>query len=143
MAAKPKLRVTTPVGTFTRSTDRTYSHIVVSRGYSPSYVRDRLARELAYNRKLEREYAAVVAGGPLSAIYESQRDRFPAYLDEVRGEIAGHEAKLAQWLADSAAATYSIVGWCGRLDLARKLAAKQAGMDQDVRIFQLDGQEVK
>jgi hypothetical protein len=141
--AKPKLVVTTPVGVFSRSTDRTYSHIVVARGGKPSWIRARLARELAYYLEQERDYAAVVAGGPLRAIYEEQRSLYPEYLARVRQEIACHEERLAATLAASAASVHGCHGWCGRLDLARKLASKTAETQLDVRVYTLDGQEVK
>jgi hypothetical protein len=84
---KAKLTVVTPVGTFTRTTARTYTHIVVAGPYKAEW--------LAYY-----------------------------------GIAAKNEA--------------GVLGWCGRLDLARKLAAANTAMHFEwVRIYDVAGQEAK
>lgn len=98
--AKTKLTVVTPVGTFTRTTARTYTHLVAVSTYTDAY----LARA------------------------EAEYDAFPWWQQR--------KAAAAEW---------HVLGWSGRLDLARKVATSyQAGLYVHVRIFDVaTGQEVR
>lgn len=144
--AKIKLTVTTEVGTFTRTTARTYEYIVVSKGLKESYLRARGEESLAYNRKLETRYQAVVDGKTTQydgrPIAAWQMPEFPGYLAGVQDEIRTHAERLAKDIADNQAHAFFVQGWAGRLDLARKVADKLS-IYMDVRIYSLAGERVR
>lgn len=159
--AKNKYKVTSEFGTFTRSTDRTYTHLVISKGTDPERIKRQAAESLAYSEKQLAKYTAAVElaeknpgmrveiedGASYNSAEWLRANRKPRgtmrlivdngkqyqqgftlaqwieYRDDVREEIAGHAAALEAKLARNAAEQYGIEGWCGRKDLADKLAA--------------------
>jgi hypothetical protein len=125
---KVKLSVETPLGTFTRTTARTYAFVVASRGKDAAH----LARE-ARSQKAAAEQNI--------AYYESGRS---SYTPEQRaGYIAGEQKRIARWsdpahLAQEAQAVTEW-GWASRLDLAEKVAAKARSYGYtDVQIFEVN-----
>lgn len=121
--AKSKLTVKTDVGTFTRQTDRTYTHIVVVEGVpAKTAERDRLrmiewaqdsvdylAGEIAKGETHRRDYRGQPYGEPYAEELEdrrrvlAERQALPVITADVRTE-------------------WAVIGWAGRLDLARKVA---------------------
>jgi hypothetical protein len=144
-AKKHTYRVTLPDGSeITRTTDRVYTHVVV---YTES-----LEKRLAHARspdwqKTERKnhaYYAKIAlhGDGTGTAYDLPAVGEPDWRTENRARcvadakafIAKHptvETYIAERLAEredyahrAADGGYSLAGWCGRADLAQKLAAK-------------------
>lgn len=110
-----KLTVKTEVGTFTRTTARTYTHIVVAvGGYSQ-----------AYTARLR------VGAADFEAAQAVKPEGDDAYRSCFNRE--GIEKKIA-----AAAERVAVLGWAGRLDLARKVQAGYlAGLHADVRIYEI------
>lgn len=96
-----KLIVTTDVGTFTRTTARNYSHIVVVRHLKAGYLEARRSS--------------------LRSSVDFCKDAAPGSRD------AKHllDAQTALDSLDADDATWGVIGWCGRLDLAQKLLNKR------------------
>lgn len=109
-----KITVETEVGTFSRRTARTYTHIVVAvGGFSQAYT--------ARLRVGAAEFEAAQAVKP---------EGDDAYRSHFNRE--GIERKIA-----AAAERVAVLGWSGRLDLARKVTAGyEAGLYADVRIYE-------
>jgi hypothetical protein len=136
-----KLKVITDVGTFTRTTERTYTHIVVVKGYRAEkleasrlhHIKDckqsleRYKADPAYARYIpecEAELATLEARGPIT----KDGDHW--------GDFRGLTSDTPQW---------HVHGWTGRLDLARKLYATEgASRYRDVRIYDVaTGKQVR
>lgn len=120
--------------TFTRNSPRTYTHVVLIResiagqkAIKEQNARERFARDLAF-------YTEQAAG-------QSQRGRMPT-IDEITyakawlatgadgmaaHSIAYFEQDIAGRISSCGQYYYWVAGWCGRPDLAAKLAAKNAG----------------
>ena len=117
-----KLTATTPVGTFTRRTARTYSHVIVRHKVitleqAIALKHHRIARYTSY---LERAIAYIEQnGGELAAQYG------------VHEEIDSYQKELDTVLAVEPIATegYHAVCWVGRPDL---LAARLKGLTDGV-----------
>lgn len=142
MAKQTKLTVATPLGTFTRTTARAYSHIVVVADHTAEYSarvegwdRDRVTGDL---EELENRVAGREALYPWKTIEEVE-----AQLAHSREEFANLETRARE--RRDRAARPDVLGWCGRLDLARKLASTTAASHyQTVRIFSVaSGEEVR
>jgi hypothetical protein len=150
--AKTKLTVTTDAGTFTRTTTRTYSHIVVVKGERHELLQAERLAGIAQCLKYAAEYEKTVATGV------SRDDRTDWHREQTAKNIA--DGSYAKWIASyraeaaelaarapitaDAGDTFGILGWCGRLDLAGKLAATdQASRYREVRIYALDGTRVR
>ncbi|WP_405124311.1 hypothetical protein [Pseudomonas alloputida] len=146
MAKKITLKHALPCGEIaTRTTAREYSHVVIVR---EDLVALRASRDVISKVDLDnfRFYSSLVAAGAgnhylhnsgsLSAYPVTQAD-----FDKAQAAIGGHAdaqayadacrlARLAKhdelW-GDATRGPWGIVGWCGRLDLATKLAAQQRG----------------
>lgn len=130
MAKKQTLTVTTEFGTFTRTTARTYTHVVIASGRSDTAICARLTWDLKLAKQNRRYYQGMLDGTEARANCYSHGvlmtdDMLKARVAELQAEIEAIEAgtKLDAEIAKSAAATFGDLGWCGRLDLARKLAA--------------------
>jgi len=152
MAKTTQLTVKTDVGTFTRKTVRTYSHIVVVKGERKEQLeRSRLAG-IANERKTAARYEQTIATGI------DPQDRVQAHRDSTARWIA--DGSLATWAqeararADAAEAAgpvtadrgddFSVLGWTGRLDLALKLAGTEQALNyRHVRIYAVDGTQVR
>lgn len=172
MANKNKYSVTTEFGTFTRSTNRTYSHMVAICGRSEDVIRARFAEELKYNRKLAARYAVgvqVAQATGFAGTLAQDDDRWVSVACkgfENQGRVCGHTAAdIAEWLAsaqqsietsdarlekalaDNAAAIANKVGgdvgWASRLDLAISNANKYRKMGYTAYVIEVaTGKEV-
>lgn len=122
-----KLTVTHKGQTFTRSTARTYSHIVVARRNAADELQSRLANA-EYNAKTNYSYYVREAGPnakythspeDLARIQHIARLTQDAWLEELKAEA--HACIKAE--EDSGAFSKLICfAWCGRLDLAQNQA---------------------
>lgn len=129
------LTVTTDVGTFTRRTARTYTHIVL--------VKDVRAEVLAADRFQEltsthRELNAYRAGTGTDG-----RPLDPKWIEsgKVAGWITDLEAKLAQLeaqgnITQDQPTDWTVYAWCGRRDLADKqFETEQLARYRHVRLY--------
>jgi hypothetical protein len=134
--AKTKLEVKTEHGTFTRTTARTYTHLVIAKGYRAEKIEASRLFEITEARKDATRYRKVIAQGhdpqfPNSAEWLAE-GKYAQWAEEADQRAARLEAvgpitaDLDNWgLHDANLAstpTWGVLGWCGRLDLARKLA---------------------
>jgi len=127
--AKNKLTAQYKGQTFTRTTDRVYTHIVVAR-YShehavsqiAAYAVDLVQTNFAY-------YSRVVAGTSGHTQTEADVQRAKEFVEGGReASIARHTAKMTEEVAQRKAKghydKWVVIGWCGRPDLATKLLAQ-------------------
>lgn len=157
MANKNKYSVTSKFGTFTRSTNRTYSHMVATCGRGEDVIRARFAAELKNDLRMVVRYnegAKVAAATGFAGTYAQDDDRWVSVTNkgfEGNGRICGHAvADITEWaahsqqqvetaaarldkaLADNAATVAnrkgSDAGWASRLDLAVSNANKYRKM---------------
>lgn len=163
---KTKLTVQTEVGTFTRTTVRTYTHLVVARGYRASMIEAYRLATIASERKQAANYRETVRLGynpkdnsPFSRqctvehLADGSYLKWIASCDALIARLEAHgpvTRDLDNWGLDEAnlaseATTWRVVGWCGRLDLAQKLvASRDCGNLVDVRVFSVaDGSRVR
>ena len=162
--ASTKLTVKTDIGTFSRRTVRTYSHIVVVKGYRKELLEAARLNEIRSQEDESDRYEASIATGQ-----EQLRGRERSYGDSHQRWLA--DGSYAKWAKQSRAkaaelkaagpvtedgngwtsfypqhrqpAEWFVLGWTGRLDLAGKLAAtKQAEAYREVRIYAIDGTRV-
>jgi hypothetical protein len=151
MAKKQTLTVATEVGTFTRTTARTYAFVVVVKGERAEYLESiRVADLAAKRRELARCQHVLATGVDPQARKGSQWDldctakflaegRYEKWVAEYTKEIAEIEAR-GPITEDAHDDKFGAFGWCGRLDLAIKLAeTKQAQTFRHVRIYDMDG----
>jgi len=165
--AKAKLTVTTPVGTFTRQTARTYTHVVIVDGVRSELLEaNRLASIESLKRDIVKYERAIADNGAADLAEERARvlrngmtperaDEWVASIayihaaDEQSKYRASAVARLAELEARGPIVEDEVkvgdLGWCGRLDLARKLATStQANRYRTVRIFEVaTGKEVR
>lgn len=137
-----KQTATLPTGeTITRRTDRTYTHVVISRGCTAAQRRAADEISLKYQRDdlLARYEATVAKQGHYDHTWEDgrmiQKDGYREYIAGVKAKIAKLEERLAgdPYTAEAEHAFYEAT-WHQRLDLAQKEASKRAGL-QDVAII--------
>lgn len=137
--ANPKLTVTTPEGTFTRQTARTYTHLVITRGYRAELLEAKRLQEIPYFRKLARNYRKGLDGYGTPA--RTPQDQLNTWADEYDQRAADLEAKGP--ITQDHDRGWGLAGWCGRLDLAVKLADQEAKTYRQVKIYRVaDGQLV-
>jgi len=152
MAKTTQLTVKTDVGTFTRKTVRTYSHIVVVQGERKEVLERRRLADIATDRKNAARYDRIAAEG------FDPTDRHPSHVASTARMIAdGSLVKWAQEARDRAdaldaagpitaddSAPAGVLGWTGRLDLALKLAGTEQALNyRHVRIYAVDGTQVR
>jgi len=148
-----KLTVVTDVGTFTRQTARTYTHIVVVKDKRHEVLEAQRVAEMASCRKYAASYRETVRTGV------SKDDRTDWHREHTTARIA--DGSFAKWIeqydAEAAAleargpvtadgeTPWEVLSWCGRLDLARKeYASKSASYYRHVRIYDVaTGQQVR
>jgi hypothetical protein len=152
MANQTKLTVTTDIGTFTRKTVRTYSHIVVIKGERKEVLEARRLAAIASDRKQAARYDAILATG------RDPRDVTDWSRQHTAQVIA--DGSLAKWAQEARARadaldasgpitadqgdTFSVLGWTGRLDLALKLAGTEQALNyRHIRIYAIDGTQVR
>jgi hypothetical protein len=156
--AKQKLTVTTDAGTFTRTTARTYTHIVVAKGVRAELLEARRLRDLASARKNAAEYQDAHDNGTLydarpagtvggdwdrecHAAFRAE-GKYAGWAQDARERAAKHEARGV--ITADEGDTFIILGWAGRADLAAKVAVTELARDyRDVRIYALDGTRVR
>ena len=139
-----KLLVNTEVGTFKRSTKRVYSHIVVV-----AQVRHevREAQRLAQLASQRKEFASL--SNPVAAFKpRAHASAFDTQFHEkclADGSYVRWAANLAESIAkleaigpitEDATVPFGVLGWCGRLDLAVKLAAGNADY-REARVYEV------
>lgn len=160
--AKPKLTVTTEWGTFTRSTARTYTHLVIVKGYRAERIEAGRLANIADAKKRLAQYRQVVATGQCQDARPGRagdfdrectakflaEGRYAGWIQDAEQEIIRLEAvgpiteDRADWGLDAATLakvpTWGVLGWCGRIDLARKLATtQQAAAYRNVQIIDI------
>ena len=127
--AKNKLTAQYKGQTFTRTTDRVYTHIVVAR-YSHEHAVSQIAAYAADQIKTNFAYYLKVAAGTSGHTQsESQVQRAKEYVEGgLEASIARLAAKMTAEIADRKAKGFydkwNVIGWCGRPDLATKLLAQ-------------------
>lgn len=127
--AKNKYKVETPYGTFTRATDRTYTHIVLVCGRPAGWLELRHQWHIENQTKQYNKYSKVVETGELPAGYQGcTLEKYAKWADGCKAELENcpvqHAAELE---ANQKAITdklFHCETWCGRHDLALKAAAK-------------------
>ena len=137
MAKNSKLTATLPNGeVITRTTARTYTHVVVyqydaaaleAHDTDPEWAKAG-ARTHAYYAQDAAESTEPVAGEPewkaerrLSTIASGKKfiAEFPTSAEYITYKLAGRRAHSVRVLAEG----WHVAGWCGRYDLALKLKA--------------------
>jgi len=148
MAKTTKLTVTTAVGTFTRTTARTYSHVVVVGPARAEVLEaERLIAMQSLQDQIARYAAAVADNGAASLAAERARvtrngltpEQVESWLARIADIHCG--ASQAKYLADAQASLaayeaegpvtedrgdWTVLGWSGRFDLAEKLASSSS-----------------
>jgi hypothetical protein len=144
MAKKITLKHALPCGAIaTRTTAREYSHVVILRTdlVAARAQLDCISQTVLDNFAYSQKIVGIGAGGLIRA---SNGRSYPVTQKDVDSALASmrgftdaqafaeaHRAeRLAKFDAEHGDATrgpWMIVGWCGRLDLATKLAAQQQG----------------
>jgi len=139
MAKKTTLTVDSTHGTFTRQTARTYTHLVAVKGERAELLESERVRWIASRRREVARYRAILATGidkdwrPAGTI-GGNWDRectaafladgsFTKWISEGETALAALEARGP--ITADAGTEWVAAGWCGRLDLAVKLAAQQ------------------
>lgn len=147
--AKPTLNVTSEFGTFTRQTARAYTHLVIVRGVKAEKVEAYRLDAIASNRKLIARYRKQAATGVSDCPRAYSVDDLLKWAAQYEAEVARLVAvgpvttDKASWGADeknlaSVPTDFGVVGWCGRLDLARKLAEKESRTWREVVILEVE-----
>jgi hypothetical protein len=116
-----KLTVTTPTGVVTRRTDRTYTHVVYTRGYGDAAI-DRITKGRIELVITNLEYSREQLAKGVAGRYAENITRYETLLSDNGSALRAEVAR--SW------GQPGVVGWCGRLDLAQKLAAKAAKQGQ-------------
>lgn len=132
--AKSKLTVTTPEGTFTRTTARTYTHLVVAGPTRAEVAEDDRLKELAHCSKAARRYAQLkdVDGKPLEPRWW---DRAAAWAAE-EAQRAAHLANRGRITSDQG--TTGVLCWNSRLDLAMTEARRDTSQRfRTVRVYEV------
>lgn len=147
--AKQKLTVKTDVGTFTRSTDRTYAYIVVAKGERAEKLEAERLAGIAHAKEQADRYSRILASGQPDDIREHARDfdmkmhaQFMAdgsYAKWAEQEAATAARLEAQGAITEDAGDWFCHSWCGRLDLAIKEASSsRLERFRHVRIYDVD-----
>lgn len=155
--ARPKITVTTAVGTFSRQTARGYQFVLVANGRSEWWIDQNIAYELPTARENVAYFRGMLSGAKPRAmnynVAAAAGEQPHPYTDaECATHLAKDEALLAaledgseraRRLSVAEAAPYAVLSWCSRLDLARKEAARWSSHFRSVRIFSIAGDEVR
>lgn len=161
MSKKIKLTATTPVGTFTRTTARTYTHVVVAR-QDQAAARERAYSATAHDTKTARSnfafytHQAELGVEGLKAEHAAKWRYVKPQAEFIRQHMTakslaglgldGYLATLRERAIESHEKTvreggfqFGAINWCGRLDLAQKEASKAQRQGWiDVQIFPVD-----
>jgi len=140
MAKKTKLTATLPNGeVITRTTERTYTHVVVytineAKMMAACWVPDKEKQERKNFKYYvecaagEHEHARVHEGAPewkasSAATCRKNGEDMMAEFPTVEAYLAGQKARSEAHARKQIDIGWHIAGWCGRPDLAQKLAA--------------------
>lgn len=142
--AKAKITVVTEVGTFTRTTARTYTHLVAVGPTKFEHLEAVRLAKIASSRKEAARYRQVIATG------RDTTDRPGSDFDRSFTAKSLADGSFAKWAADLEAAAdqleaqgpitedgggWTVAGWSGRLDLAVAVAKAQKDVYRGVAIF--------
>lgn len=111
--------------TFTRNSDRTYTHVVIGRTRLTQYI-DAHERGIKWDNERVNEYRAVIASGIVPAKYarSSTIESYKGYLEGQLRSIQERTQKIIdlQMRIDAGEEfdDWGVIGWCGRYDLAMK-----------------------
>jgi len=127
-----KVTAQTPWGPVSRSTVRTYTHVVVSFELQPGVAERWLARDIKNVESNIAYYQSVLKTGETASKYWT--------LEQVQRDLDDAEMRLAKLTLDRVHGRQQLIahGWCGRLDLAQKLQAKACADGYLAEIFPLD-----
>jgi len=126
-----KLTATHEGQTFTRKTDRTYTHVVVVRN-SLEKLQARAARYAEVSKAEFLRLQEIVNGTYqyMRYVEEPQLERAKLAVQSGREAYNLELARLAVLReAERFDPSWRVAGWCGRLDLAQKLSAKETNAD--------------
>lgn len=147
MAKAAAVKVVTEVGTFTRTTARSYSHIVVVGPVRAAYLERRRQEQMAAAADDAVRYAKIAETGvnPRMSKSPSEHDvlchekflsdgSYMLWSRQAEASLASLTEKGEITASEGAPAAY---GWCGRLELARRQRASVAaqGIYEWVRVF--------
>lgn len=134
--SKTKLTVRTDIGTFTRTTARSYSHVIVIKGRRSDWLERNRLRELENMREQATRYRRALETGEYQLGPHDRSVATPWALECHARYLA--DGSYQKWADDCAAAAakleaegpitedsgdWGVWGWAGRLDLAVKEAA--------------------
>lgn len=148
--AKQKLTVKTDIGTFTRSTARSYEAIVVAKGEKAEALESERLGRIKEAKKEAAKYRRILASGqpedvrdhPVSRAFDLEMHAkfladgsYAKWIGQLDAEVAKLEA-LGQITQD--AGDWFCHGWSGRLDLAVKEAgSSRLSRYRSVRIYEV------
>lgn len=150
MAKKTTLTVITPDGTFTRTTTRTYTHLVVVGPVMAHVLESQRQHSLSSAQSLLAKYERTVATGwcqdarpGVGGMWDREccaahlaDGSYLRWIDDCKQRIADMTAQGT--ITDDCGPVHE-VGWCGRLDLAQTLAKQHVGYYRWVRIYDRQG----
>jgi hypothetical protein len=116
--------VTTPWGTFKRTSTRAYRFLVTTCGEAEDRIRARYGREIAHCERQRDRYQRGIAAGaiPSDAFPHDDVAKYPAYLASTERRLMVLPVRLAEALAENAARIAERRGryfaWASRRDLA-------------------------
>jgi len=142
--AKKKVSVTFAGQTFTRATNRTYTHVVLCKS---DYEKDlqNAKNNAAADIKINWDYYVREAGASPRFKHEpAEITRFqeivaPGFDGATKAAIANAVAKIEQQKTNGYYEKFGAYSWCGRIDLARAQANKAAEWNTDVTIVPVPG----
>lgn len=156
MAKKPTLRHVSDGRVFTRTTDRTYTHVVTVRGYTSAFVEKYVQSQRKragenWDWHLECSQRAIGDKQHPDSTYLDHLLVDEAFLQRHRYELARMGTREQHQDAVEAAireayplfehAQRAILGWCGRPDLADKLAmsGRTTSVHAGIRVEAING----
>lgn len=144
MAKTTKLTVKTDVGTFTRTTARTYTHLVVAKGVRHEILEAERLTKLQSLTNERARYAATILSGIDPQHPEHVADWLAAglYAKWVAG-LNERIAAIATPITEDRGTSWDVLGWCGRPDLAFRKATEKgrvhyydsASRHREVRVY--------
>jgi hypothetical protein len=170
--AKFKYTIQVGKTTITRTSARRYSHVVVGAGLKEAAVRKGHADAIKYAKATLIRYREEVANGypdtreheimcqglfggkgydPKNAdsarrmaerMAEAEKN-YAQWIAELKKQIANDAADLEAYLASQKARTVDLFGFCGRDDLAQKLAAKESVDHENVQVIAITPEMIR
>lgn len=146
--AKPTLKVITEFGTFTRQTARKYTHLVIVKGHKAERLEARRLEAIANGKARISKYRRTIETGECQDARPGKAGEWDRKCTadflasgEMAQFLAGEEARVAELeaqgvITEDQGQTWTVLGWCGRLQLARNLAnSSQASLFRHVEII--------